>query len=75
MIFRNLTVKGFWLTTWFPALSSADKQRISQQVLGMLAQQQLETSIDATYSLDEVVKAVEHADSSGRNGKVILKLD
>ena len=72
LIFRDITIKSFWLTTWFPALSSPDKQRISQEVLGMLAQQQLKTHVAAKYPLEEVVKAVEHADSSGRDGKVIL---
>ena len=72
LIFRDITIKSFWLTTWFPALSSQDKQRISQEVLGMLAQQQLKTHVEAKYPLEEVVKAVEHADSSGRDGKVIL---
>ena len=72
LIFRDITIKSFWLTTWFPALSSPDKQRISQEVLGMLAQQQLKTYVEAKYPLEEVVKAVEHADSSGRDGKVIL---
>ena len=75
LIFKDLTVRGFWLTTWFPALSSEDKQRISQEVLGMLAQQQLTAEVEAQYSLDEVVNAVTHADSSGRDGKVILRID
>lgn len=74
MIFKDLTLKSFWLTTWFPALSSEDKQRISKEVLGMLTQQQLTTNVEASYPLDEVVKAVEHANSSGRDGKVILRL-
>ena len=75
LIFKELTVRSFWLTTWFPALSSADKQRISQQVLGMLTQQQLKTNVEATYPLDDVVQAVTHADSSGRDGKVLLVLE
>ena len=74
MIFKDLTIRGFWLTTWFPALSSQDKQRISQEVLGMLAQQQLTADVAATYPLEDVVKAVEHADAPGRDGKVILMM-
>ena len=73
MIFKDLTIKSFWLTTWFPALRAEDQQRISREVLGMLTQQQLKANVEATYPLDEVVKAVAQADSSGRDGKVILK--
>ena len=75
LIFRELTVRSFWLTTWFPALSSADKQRISQEVLGMLTRQQLKTNVEATYPLREVAKAVAHADSPGRDGKVLLVME
>ena len=75
LIFKELSVRSFWLTTWFPALSAADKQRISKEVLGMLSQQQLKTNVEATYPLHEVVKAVAHADSPGRDGKVLLVLD
>ncbi len=75
LIFKDLSVRSFWLTTWFPALSSDDKQRISREVLGMLTQQQLKTNVEATYPLHEVVKAVAHADSSGRDGKVLLVIE
>ena len=75
LIFKELSVRSFWLTTWFPALSSDDKRRISQQVLGMLTQQQLKTNVEATYPLRDVVKAVTHADSPGRDGKVLLVME
>ena len=75
LIFKDVTIKSFWLTTWFPALPKQDKQRMSKEVLSMLTQQQLKTNVEATYPLDEVVKAVEHANSSGRDGKVILKIE
>ena len=74
MIFKDLTIKSFWLTTWFPSLPVQDQKRISQEVLRMLTQQQLKASVETSYPLEDVVKAVAHADSSGRNGKVILKL-
>ena len=74
LIFKDITLKSFWLTTWFSALSLAEKQRISQEVLGMLTQQQLKANVEAAYPLEDIVKAVEHASASGRDGKVILVL-
>ncbi|MEO1052001.1 MAG: zinc-dependent alcohol dehydrogenase family protein [Bacteroidota bacterium] len=74
MIFKDLTVKGFWLTTWMTSLNKEEKIEVTKAVLGMLATEQLKTKIEAKYGLDEVVKAVEHADSPGRTGKVILDL-
>lgn len=74
MIFKNLTIKGFWLTTWMTNLSKEQKRHVTQQVLGMLAKKELVADIEKTYKLDEVKQAVKHADSPGRTGKIILDL-
>ncbi|WP_395373665.1 zinc-dependent alcohol dehydrogenase family protein [Marinicella sp. W31] len=75
MIFKNLTVKGFWLTSWLDSLNTAEKIEVTQQVLGMLAQQKLSTTVEARYALEDIHKAIEHAESPGRKGKIILDLN
>ena len=75
MLFRNLTVKGFWLSVWLSSLSKEARIKATSEVLGMLASGDLKVSIEARYPLEDVVKAVKHADSSGRKGKVILDLN
>ncbi len=74
MLFRNLTVKGFWLSAWFTSLPKEARMKATSEVLGMLASGNLKVAIEARYVLDDVVKAVKHAESSGRKGKVILDL-
>ena len=41
LIFKNLTVKGFWLTTWMASLSREEKVEVSKAVLGGLLQSDL----------------------------------
>jgi NADPH:quinone reductase-like Zn-dependent oxidoreductase len=73
MIFRELTVKGFWLTDWMRRVDAKTRQRVAGDVIGMLASGQIKMPVEATYSLDEIAKAVDHADAPGRWGKVLVK--
>lgn len=75
LIFKNITIKGFWLTNWFGSLSGEEMATVSRHILSALATQQVKADIEAAYSLEDIKKAVAHMESPGRNGKVILKPD
>jgi NADPH:quinone reductase-like Zn-dependent oxidoreductase len=72
MIFKGLTIKGFWLTTWMMGLSKEQRQQIIPEVLGMLTKQALKADIEAEYRIDDFKKAIEHMESEGRKGKILL---
>lgn len=74
LIFKNLTVKGFWLTTWMTSLSKEEKMEVTKTVLGGLMQADLKADVEKMYSLDEVGEATKHADTPGRKGKILLKI-
>jgi NADPH:quinone reductase-like Zn-dependent oxidoreductase len=71
---NDLRVEGFWLGAW------AQKQRILtmlglfRQVRALMREGVLQTHFAATYPLEEVAKAVEHAAAPGKGGKVLLKI-
>ncbi|WP_375443638.1 zinc-dependent alcohol dehydrogenase family protein [uncultured Fibrella sp.] len=73
IIFRELTIKGFWLTDWMRRVDAKTRQRVAGEVIGMLASGQIKMPVEATYSLDDIKKAVEHADAPGRWGKILVK--
>ncbi len=73
MIFRELTLKGFWLTDWMRRVDSTARQKVAQEVITLLATGQVKMPIEATYSLEEIKTAVIHADTPGRWGKILLK--
>lgn len=75
MIFKNLTIIGFWLTTWMMGLSKEQRQQIIPEVLGMLTKQALKADIEAEYPIDEFKKAIAHMEGPGRKGKVLLNFD
>jgi NADPH:quinone reductase-like Zn-dependent oxidoreductase len=74
LIFRELTVKGFWLTDWMRRVDSQTRQEVAQNVISLLASGKIQLPVEATYSLDQIVEAVEHADRHGRWGKILVKL-
>jgi NADPH:quinone reductase-like Zn-dependent oxidoreductase len=74
LIFKDLMVRGFWLTTWMQALSPEKRQQSINFLLSKLKHGELEAPVEATYPLEDYKKAIEHSESSGRNGKVIFEL-
>ncbi|GAB3502802.1 zinc-binding dehydrogenase [Spirosoma knui] len=73
LIFRELTVKGFWLTDWMRRVDSQTRQDVAQNVISLLASGTIQLPVEATYSLDQIAEAVEHADRPGRWGKILVK--
>lgn len=73
MIFKELTIKGFWLTDWMRRVDTNTRNRVAGAVIELLASGQMQLPVEATYSLDQIVEAVEHADRPGRYGKILIK--
>ena len=72
MIFKNLTIKGFWLTTYLESLSKEQREKAFIEVLGGLASSDLKLDIEATYPLSKIKEALAHYEREGRTGKIIL---
>ena len=72
LIFKDITVKGFWLATWFNQSSKEEQIALYTELTMLVAAGKLSAPIHATYSIKDVKKAVEVAAQGERNGKVIL---
>ncbi|GAB5528042.1 MAG: zinc-binding dehydrogenase [Roseivirga sp.] len=74
LIFKNLTVKGFWLSTWMASLTKEQRMTIIPEVLTMLTKQELRADVEAYYGIDDIIKAIEHMEAPGRSGKILLDM-
>ena len=74
MIFRELTIKGFWLTDWMRRVDSQKRQNVARNVITLLVGGQIQVPVEATYSLSEIKKAVDHSEQAGRHGKILIKV-
>ncbi len=73
LIFRELTIKGFWLTDWMRRADDQTRRDVAQNVVKLLASGEFKLPVEATYSLDQIVEAVEHANRPGRWGKILVR--
>ena len=72
LVFRNVDIRGFWLSHWFANAQSDRMRELNQFLVDKLKQGLLQTPVEARYPIDRVKDAVAHAARSGRNGKILL---
>ncbi|MEJ1154050.1 MULTISPECIES: zinc-binding dehydrogenase [Microbacterium] len=73
IIFRDLTVRGFWGSTVITKLSADKRQALFGELNERIASGVLTLPVEAIYSLDEIAKAVTANGEAGRAGKVLLR--
>ncbi len=72
LIFKTLTLRGFWLSRWQESMSPAETAALYGKLAAMMAAGSLTQQIAASYPLAHYREALEHAARSARDGKVIL---
>lgn len=71
-IFHDIRVKGFWLAQRMLYMSRAESDGLILEAVDLLARGVIDAEIAGVYSLDEIGKAISHAEEPGRRGKVCL---
>ena len=72
LIFKNLRIEGFWLSSWIESLSAEQRMKVFQRVFGFLMQDDSKVDVSATYPLAEFKAALDTYEKAGRNGKILL---
>ncbi len=71
-VFRDVTLRGFWLAFWFRQ-SSAERQRALFTELAMqIATGKLSARVHATYRIEQIKEAIAAAAAGERSGKIVL---
>jgi NADPH:quinone reductase len=71
---NDLRVEGFWLGAWAKKQGVLTMLGLFRRVRALMREGVLQTHFAATYPLEEVAKAVEHAAAPGKGGKVLLRI-
>jgi NADPH:quinone reductase-like Zn-dependent oxidoreductase len=72
MIFKNLKIEGFWLSSWMESLSDNEKLKAIQVVFGFLVQHAEKVDVAGRFPLERFKEAIEEYERPGRNGKILL---
>ena len=73
-VFRDVTLRGFWLQRWWNTHTHAEIQALYDKLTRMIKEGTLSVPVEATYPLASLKKALEHAARDGRGGKIIITM-
>ncbi|MFY8205897.1 MAG: zinc-dependent alcohol dehydrogenase family protein [Arenimonas sp.] len=71
-VFRDITLRGFWLSKWFIGATPEQRMAVFGEVATLIASGTLKSRIQATYSIDQIKEAVAAASAGEREGKILL---
>ena len=72
LVFRDLTLRGFWLATWFRRTPEERRRALVEEIAALIATGKLHAPIQATYDVSEIKDAVAAATSGERSGKILI---
>lgn len=75
VLFRDVTLKGFWYTAWLSHARPAEVSNLFERLVGMLLAGTLRVPVEAVYPIGKLNEALAHAQREGRLGKVVLRWD
>ncbi|MCD1279895.1 alcohol dehydrogenase [Psychrobacter sp. CCUG 69069] len=73
IIFKQVTIKGFWGSKISQEMSVENKQRLIDELIERATNGNLKLPVEATFDLADIKKAVDGKLQSNKNGKVLLK--
>ena len=73
IIFKQLTVKGFWGSKVSQRMSSDDRSRLFGELIGLVLDGSLPLTSGGTYDLGQAVDAVAATREPGRTGKIMFR--
>ncbi|AOS97759.1 Quinone oxidoreductase 1 [Microbulbifer aggregans] len=72
LIFRGVSLKGFWLAKWFENASPEQQIAVYGELTKLIAAGKLKAPIDSVFSVKDIKRAVALAAEGERSGKVLV---
>lgn len=71
-VFRDVTLRGFWLALWFRRASPERQMALFGEIGKLIATGKLKTRVHATYDISQIKQAVAVAAAGERDGKILI---
>ncbi len=72
LVFRDITLRGYWFTPWFERASPEDRAALYAELGQLVVDGTIRVGVEACYPLERVRDALAHAARSDRSGKILL---
>ena len=73
LIYRGLSLHGFWLINWIRKAPRAEIQEIYQKLGDLVADGSLSAVVEHVYPLEQFKEAIQQSLKSNRSGKILFK--
>jgi mitochondrial enoyl-[acyl-carrier protein] reductase / trans-2-enoyl-CoA reductase len=74
-IFRNVSLRGFWLRRWFTQTPSEKIAALYRDLALRLGDGRLSVEVEAVYPIRRIKEALAHAARAGRKGKILVSFE
>jgi trans-2-enoyl-CoA reductase len=71
-IFKGVTLTGFWLQKNLTSMARSDLEALYADLARLMTDGTLRVEIEATYPIEQIKAALEHAGREGRSGKILV---
>jgi len=71
-IFKDVTLRGFWLVNWFNHASREEQHALMGRLTKLIVEGVLHAPVEGTFTLENIQEALTRAMEGGRQGKVLL---
>lgn len=71
-VFRDVSLRGFWLAKWFRVSTPAQQMKVFAELTQLIASGKLKTRVAATYDVSQIKEAVAAAARGERDGKILI---
>jgi NADPH:quinone reductase-like Zn-dependent oxidoreductase len=75
LIYRGLSLHGFWLINWIRNAPRTEIQEIYQKLGDLVADGSLSAAVEEVYPLEQFKKAFEQSLKPNRSGKILFKFE
>ena len=72
IVFRGITLTGFWLVRFLSTMSSRERGSLYADLAERVSSGELQVEVEAVYAIEEIEAALEHAARTGRCGKILV---
>ena len=72
LIFRNVSLVGFWLSRILNKMSAVDRNQQVSQLASWVCDGKLSGAVDSIFPIEQITEAIRRSEQSGRTGKVLV---
>ena len=71
-LFKNIILKGFWLSLWLNKMSIEEKNKLYSYLSELIIKKVLFTKVEKVFYINDIKEAINTASDFNRDGKILV---